>query len=57
VVSRARTAVWPHVEAAVAEACAGLEGPLLAQLAELEARLDAEPVDRRAARLAEEAAR
>ena len=56
VVSRARAAVWPHVEAAVAEACAGMEGPLLAQLAELEARLDAEPVDRRAARLAGKAA-
>ncbi len=55
VVSRARAAVWPHVEAAVAEACAGLEGPLLAQLAELEARLDVEPIDRRAARLAGQA--
>jgi DNA-binding MarR family transcriptional regulator len=57
VVARAREAVWPHIEAAVAGACAGLEGPLLAQLAELEARLDAEPLDRRAVRIAGEEAR
>jgi DNA-binding MarR family transcriptional regulator len=57
VVLRARASIWPHIAAAVAEACAGLEGPLLAQLAELEARLDSEPVDRRAERLAGEASR
>jgi DNA-binding MarR family transcriptional regulator len=56
VVTRARAAVWPHVEAAVAEACDGLDGPLLAQLAALEARLDREPIDRRAMRHAGEAA-
>jgi len=56
-VRRARDSVWPHIDAAVAEACAGLEGPLLDQLSQLEARLDAEPIDRRAARLAGEAAR
>jgi DNA-binding MarR family transcriptional regulator len=48
VVDTARTGIWPHVEAAVIELCAGLDGPLLAQLAELEARLDVASVDRRA---------
>ena len=43
VVARARTEVWPHVEAAVIEACDGLDGPLLGELAELEARLDRDP--------------
>ena len=57
VVSRARATVWPHIEAAVAEACDGLDGPLLAQLAGLEARLDREPIDRRARRHAAESAR
>ena len=52
VVARARAAVWPHIEAAVVEVCDGLDGPLLAQLAEVEARLDRSPVDRRAADLA-----
>lgn len=50
-VGRARDEVWPHVEAAVVDVCEGLEGPLLAQLAELEARLDRVPLDRRAAGL------
>jgi len=54
VVARARADVWPHVEAAVVEACDGLDGALLGQLAELEARLDREPLDRRAARDAAE---
>ena len=49
VVARARADVWPHVEAAVIEACDGLDGPLLGELAELEARLDRDPLDRRAA--------
>ena len=49
VVARARADVWPHVEAAVIEACDGLDGPLLGELAELEARLDRVPLDRRAA--------
>ena len=48
VVARARSEVWPHVEAAVLEACEGLDGPLLGELAELEARLDRDPLDRRA---------
>lgn len=50
-VARARDQVWPHVEAAVVDACDGLEGPLLAQLDELEARLDRMPLDRRAGQL------
>ena len=48
VVARARADVWPSIEAAVVEACDGIEGTLLAQLAELEARLDRAPLDRRA---------
>ena len=48
VVGRARAEVWPHIEAAVAAACDGLEGAFLDQLAELEARLDRVPLDRRA---------
>jgi DNA-binding MarR family transcriptional regulator len=54
VVARARAEVWPHIEAAVARVCEGLAGPLLAQLTELEARLDREPLDRRAAALRDE---
>lgn len=50
-VARARAEVWPFVEGAVVEASAGLEGPLLDQLAALEARLDREPLDSRADRL------
>ncbi|WP_136708333.1 MarR family transcriptional regulator [Agromyces sp. H66] len=55
-VARARAEVWPHVEAAVVDACTGLDGPLLDQLAALEARLDDEPLDRRARRLRDAAA-
>lgn len=35
-VSRAKREAWPAIEAAVAQACDGLQGPLLAQLAALE---------------------
>ena len=49
-VAQARTDVWPFVEAAVSDACQGLEGSLLDQLAQLEARLDLDPLDRRALR-------
>ena len=52
-VAQARTDVWPFVEAAVSDVCEGLEGSLLDQLAELEARLDLDPLDRRALRLRE----
>jgi hypothetical protein len=35
-VQRAKREAWPAIEAAVAQACNGLSGPLLAQLAGLE---------------------
>jgi DNA-binding MarR family transcriptional regulator len=41
---------WPRIEAAVAEACAGATGPLLAQLSALEEALAAAPLHVRAAR-------
>lgn len=47
-VETARRTVWPHIDGAVAELCAGLDGALLGQLAEIEARLDLLPLDRRA---------
>lgn len=40
--------VWPRVEAAVAEICAGLDGPLLEQLTTIEEALDQRPLDQRA---------
>ena len=42
--------LWPRVERAVAEICGPLEGPILAQLAAIEAALDLKPLDRRAAK-------
>lgn len=39
--------IWPRVEAAVADLCAGLEGSLLAQLAAVEDGLDEAPLARR----------
>lgn len=50
-IGRAQTEVWGHVESAVADACAGLSGPLLAQLTGLEQALAAESLVARAARL------
>jgi DNA-binding MarR family transcriptional regulator len=47
---RAKQLTWPRVEAAVAEACAGASGPLLAQLSALEEALAAEPLHVRASR-------
>ena len=44
----ARRHVWPRVEAAVADLCAGLDGPLLGQLAAVEDGLAAAPLHRRA---------
>ncbi len=41
--------VWPHIEAAVTELCAGLSGPLLTQLAAIEDGLAEKPLDQRAA--------
>jgi DNA-binding MarR family transcriptional regulator len=42
-----RTEVWPLVEAAVADLCGRLEGPLLDQLATIETELAARPLDQR----------
>ncbi|MGH8201084.1 MAG: MarR family winged helix-turn-helix transcriptional regulator [Steroidobacteraceae bacterium] len=49
-ITRAKQLTWPRIEAAVAEACAGASGPLLAQLAALEEALAATPLHVRAAR-------
>jgi DNA-binding MarR family transcriptional regulator len=50
-ISRARQLVWPRIEAAVADACAGAAGPLLTQLAALEEALLSSPLSLRAARV------
>lgn len=56
-VQRAQRDVWPLIEASVAQVCAALEGPLLAQLADLEAGLARTSLlQRSAASLASEAA-
>ncbi|RUU04822.1 MarR family transcriptional regulator [Mesorhizobium sp. USDA-HM6] len=47
-VDTAKRDVWPRIEGAVAELCADLSGPLLGQLAAIEDRLAATPLDRRA---------
>lgn len=47
-VERAKRDVWPRIEAAVADLCADLSGPLLQQLAAMEDGLTAIPLDRRA---------
>ena len=39
--------VWPRIEAAVADLCGGLSGPLLRQLAAIEDGLAETPLDRR----------
>jgi DNA-binding MarR family transcriptional regulator len=44
---RAKESVWPKIEAAVAEACAGAAGSLLAQLTALEEALAAMPLNLR----------
>jgi DNA-binding MarR family transcriptional regulator len=48
--ARSKAILWPRIEAAVADACAGATGPLLAQLAALEDALAAAPLQVRAAR-------
>lgn len=48
-VRHAKLAVWPVIEAAVAQACAELEGSLLEQLGGLEAALEQAPLLQRAA--------
>jgi DNA-binding MarR family transcriptional regulator/N-acetylglutamate synthase-like GNAT family acetyltransferase len=47
--ARSTREIWPHVEAAAIELCAGLSGPLLEQLDAVEAALARTPLDRRAA--------
>ncbi len=49
-VQRAKRDAWPDVEASVAQACAGLKGDLLAQLAGLERALAERPLLQRAPR-------
>lgn len=49
--SRSQRTVWPTIEAAVADACAGPAQPLLAALAALEEALAAVPLSSRAERL------
>lgn len=49
-IARARRVAWPKIEAAVAEACAGPPGTLLARLAALEDALAAAPLTARARR-------
>ncbi|WP_350348139.1 MarR family transcriptional regulator [Agromyces sp. G08B096] len=53
-VARAREELWPHIDEAVRQACDGLTGPFLDEVAGLERRLDEAGVDVRAARLAGE---
>jgi DNA-binding MarR family transcriptional regulator len=43
-VERSKRTLWPAIDAAVAQACAGLSGPLLAQLKALEEALAAVPL-------------
>ena len=51
-ITRSKQAIWPRIEAAVADACAGGPGSLLAQLSALEDALADAPLQVRAARLA-----
>lgn len=46
-VQHAKREAWPAIEAAVAQACRGLTGDLLAQLAALEEALEARPLTKR----------
>lgn len=48
-VARAKRDVWPVIEASVAQICAPLQGPLLEQLAALEAGLESTSLLQRAA--------
>lgn len=47
-VDQAKRDIWPSIENAVGYLCADLSGPLLGQLAAIEDRLAAMPLDRRA---------
>jgi len=46
-VDEAKEAIWPRIEAAVADLCGKLDGPLLDQLAAIEDGLAALPLNRR----------
>jgi DNA-binding MarR family transcriptional regulator len=48
-IDHSRRTVWPHIEAAVAEICGDLTGPLLDQLAAIETGLSEAPLVRRGA--------
>lgn len=50
-IARSKLLAWPRIEAAVADACAGASGPLLAQLSALEEALAAAPLHVRATRI------
>jgi DNA-binding MarR family transcriptional regulator len=51
-VAKAKQSLWPQIEAAVAEICAGPPDSLLGQLDKIEAALSAEPLHSRAVRQA-----
>jgi ribosomal protein S18 acetylase RimI-like enzyme len=48
IIGRSKEEVWPLVELAVKEVTAGLDGPLLEQITEIEARLAAQSLNNRA---------
>lgn len=50
VVAQSRALIWPRVEAAVVDLCAGVSGAFLEQIAALEAALTAEPLEARVGR-------
>ncbi|OYY69248.1 MAG: MarR family transcriptional regulator [Sphingomonas sp. 28-63-12] len=50
-IARSKRDVWPRVESAVVDLCAGLTGPLIDQIAAIEAALLATPLDKRGAGL------
>lgn len=50
-IARSRQSIWPLIEVAVADACAGASGSLLAQLSSLEDALAAESLRSRVARM------
>ena len=54
ILAKVQSELWPHVEAAVREMCASLDGPILGQLDRIEAELDRLSLDRRAARKKED---
>lgn len=49
IMQRSKREIFPHIEGAVSELCAGLAGPLLQQLGAIEDALAHTPLDRRAA--------